>query len=143
MRLSGFRISVRQVTIGAAALAALIAAALLLVAWRDRRTAASLRERGAVTLGRVVGSETFTSSSSTGPTQMPEISTWRYTVGSRRYELKDRGSSYIGVAEPIPRLGPVLPDQPNTFGLLVGGGLFLVIAAVFGGVGVFLLRSEE
>jgi hypothetical protein len=33
--------------------------------------------------------------------------------------------------------------EPNTFGLLVGGGLFLVIAAVFGGVGVFLLRSEE
>jgi hypothetical protein len=135
----------------------LIAAALFLVAWLDSRTAASLRERGAVTVGRVVGSETLVSDSNSGRTDMMLVRTWAYQVGGRSYELKDRGSSYVPIADAIARLGPAAPDQivylpedpsvarmrdeigPNVFGPLVGGSLFLVIAAALGGVGIFLL----
>jgi hypothetical protein len=121
--------------------------------------AAELRDRGVVTTGKLIRTESTTSTTSdSGPDGTVYYAVSSYSVKGRGYEIWSRGNQYQQISETLPRLGPVREGQivnltqdpavarlrteiaADTHGPLAGGTFFLVISSVLGACGLFLLK---
>ena len=156
-----FRLGMRGIMLSGAAFAAAVATLCFWLAWDEHRTITSLRDRGALTTGRFVRNVETQSRDSRGFTQFSSHTVWAYTVGGRRYQVQDNFRPSAPAPDTTPRLGPAapaqivyLPDDPGVARMraelsldlvpwLGTGGMFLLIALVFGGSALFLLKPRR
>lgn len=156
-----FRFGMRGITLAGAALAGLVAATCFWLAWEEHRTISALRERGALAAGQYLRTVQTSTRDSSGFTESGSYRVWAYRAAGRRYEVVDNYRPRAAPDDAAPRLGPMaegqivyLPERPgearmraelslDLLPFLGTGGMFLLIALVFGGVGVFLLRPRR
>lgn len=157
-----FRLEMRFVVYAASALAGLVALIFAAVAIHDVRVAAALRARGIVAQGRQTDVRCSESRSSNGRTTRSCVGEWSYrTTAGARFTMDDLGVNIVAPAATAPGWAPprdgqivYLPDRPGTARLrtqvapdpmpmLIGGGMFLLMAVVFFAAGHRMLGPER